>query len=243
MKPCLCLDEVDSTNSYALRNLEDFADGSVVVARIQTRGHGRLSRRWISHRGSNLTFSLVLKPQRKPENLAAVTQYMALAIIDVLSHYGVEGTIKWPNDILVNGAKIAGILSESRFENRLMGCVLGVGVNLNMTEAELRGIDQAAASLNLLTGKKCSPEAFLERLLERFFDGYDLFLEGGFSIIRDEYMRRTAFLGREISVVSPGSSITGIATDVRKDGSLVVLNSKGEELSVTAGDVECFYKV
>lgn len=235
------LDEVDSTNLYALRNLDTLTDGQVIIAEKQTRGRGRFQRGWVSHAPNNLYMSIVLKPcieLNKSTPLVSLTQYMSVVICDILLFYGVESELKWPNDVLVEGSKIAGLLGESStVGNCLKGYVLGAGINLNMTEGELKSIGQPAVSLNLLTGSPVNRDDFLNALLARFFRGYGRFMKIGFRLIKEKFSRRSAFLGKKITVSSLKSQISGFARGFSDDGSLLLITEEGEEKVITTGDV------
>jgi len=169
----LHLNEVRSTNAYAMENLADLPDRLVIVADVQTAGRGQFDRKWFSDVVGNVYLSIVLK--NLP--LTNLTPYMAEVICQVLRGYEVEPGIKEPNDVLVGGRKIAGILSQSSTRgSKLNGIVVGAGVNLNLTEHDLEKIDQPATSLNLLLGMDVDRDIFIGKVLEKFFSGYDAHL-------------------------------------------------------------------
>jgi BirA family biotin operon repressor/biotin-[acetyl-CoA-carboxylase] ligase len=234
--------EVKSTNSYALKNLHSLADRQVIIAERQTDGYGRLGRRWVSHNPDNIYMSLILKPVDAleiPMALTGLTQYMSLTLCELLLEYGVHASIKWPNDVRVGGAKIAGLLGEASFQgDRLMGYVLGCGVNLNMHEEDLASINQRATSLNLLLGAAVDRERFLDRLLERFFIGYKGFLEGGFPTIGRAYEEKCDFLGKQVEVKSAAGEYRGTAKSFTERGELVFEGAGGEQYILSSGDLE-----
>ena len=124
--------ELDSTNRHARANLHDLADGDVIQATVQTDGHGRLRRRWISHVPGNLCVSIILKPTNaRPADLplANLSQLLSVCVCRALDTRGAAATLKWPNDVLVGGSKIAGLLAETvvRGAGEFMGMVLGLG--------------------------------------------------------------------------------------------------------------------
>ncbi len=236
--------EVESTNRYALERFAALEHGQVVVADRQTAGRGRLDRAWNSSVEGNLYASLVLKvpqaapAQPPPPGLPNLTQYAALALARVVEGCGVVPSVKWPNDVLVEGRKLAGILAEAvSSDGQMLGVVLGIGVNLAMSAAEIAAIDQPAASLNLLLGRPVDRDGFLDALLREFSAGYAAFMESGFASVRSEFLSRTPFLGRSISVHSANSRIAGIACDITDEGSLVVLTPRGR-VQLTLGDVQ-----
>ena len=230
-----------STNDYAIQHLEELSDRQIILAETQTAGHGRFDRTWVSHIPGNIYISLVLKPDLPLDGnspLTNITQYMSLCICDVLEPYGVVGAIKWPNDVLVNGKKICGLLSQTSIrEGRLMGYVLGAGINLNMPADVLAEIDQPATALNLITHLPVNREGFLSRLLARFSKGYEAFLEQGFKSIKERYTALSPFLGTQITVGLPDRTLTGKAAAYDDGGRLQVVTSDGVIETLTIGDV------
>ena len=233
--------EVDSTNSYVLRKLDTLRDRSVILAERQTAGHGRLSRKWVSDVPRNIYMSLVLKPQKRARDyshLKNLTQYMSIVLCEVLKNYNVEADLKWPNDVLVKGKKIAGLLGEAKFRNeRFIGYVLGIGENLNMDPQDLEDIDQPATSLNLLTGKNVDRDNFVSQLLERLFKGYPDFLHVGFPLISKNYTERSTFVSKKITVVTFKETIIGTAIEFTANGSLMLRTDDGKEKILTVGDI------
>lgn len=238
----LHLPEIDSTNAYAARNFHQLPDRQVISADLQTRGKGRLGRRWFSGSPGNVYASIVLKPRIAGEAefpLANISQYLALCICETFDAYKVAATLKWPNDIMVMDRKIAGILGQSFFRgSSLEGLVIGAGINLNLSPEDLLKTGQPAASLNRLTGSRVDRDRFLKILLNHFFEGYGDFIFRGFGSIRDSYSERCSFLGREISVRLPENDISGKALRIGGDGCLVIMDShKKMETRLNAGDV------
>ncbi len=238
----LSFEEIDSTNRYALDNLLLLPDRQIILAERQTQGYGRVGRMWVSENPGNLYMSLILKPADTgvtSSNLSGLSLYMSVILCDLLDEYGVEASIKWPNDVLVRGAKIAGLLGEAVFQgDRLTGYVLGCGVNLNMGVEELESIDQRATSLNIHMGKTVERYGFLDRLLQRFFFGYEHFLKRGFPSVRQAYEGRCAFLGREVIVKSMKSEYRGAAKGFTDRGELILETGEGEEQILNSGDVQ-----
>ena len=245
--PVLRLGEVDSTNRYALRNLHALRDRQVIVAERQTAGYGRLGRTWVSHVPGNLYMSIVLKPSKQlknPSALPTLSLYLSVTLCKLLLEYGIEAKIKWPNDVLVDGEKIAGILGEGSFlGDELRGYVLGIGVNLSMDREELAFIDQPATSLGLLMGTVVDRDVFLSRLLWDFSAGYEQFLERGFSMIKQYYMEKCSFLRERIAVTVGGSRYSGIAQSFSDLGALVLRTAEGKVIVMNAGEVEALRTV
>ncbi len=233
-------EELPSTNSYALMNINSLVDKTVIVANVQTEGKGRLGRAWISDNSENLYFTLVLKSsdnKKISQPFVNLTQYMSVILCKIFQEYGVKAQIKWPNDVLVKNKKIAGILSEaSTNKGQFEGIVLGVGVNLNSTPEDIKKINQKATSLNLEISEKINKKLFLDKLLEKFFKGYDEFLSKGFKMIKEEYIQSSSFLGSEVTVSNINSDFKALAESVLDDGSLYI--KIGDEYkSINSGDI------
>ena len=164
---------------------------------------------------------------------------MSLTLVKVLKeNYKIHANIKWPNDVRVNKAKIAGILCESVIKGKNPNLALGIGVNLNMNEEELAQIPQKAASLNLLTGKNIDKNEFANRLCEEFFKNYEKFLEKGFSSIKTEYEQNAEFLNKKITVTTPAEKAEYTAIALTEKGTLIVQAKNGEKKELLSGDVE-----
>ena len=229
---------LESTNFYALKNYTEFNDKDVITADFQTGGKGRLGRKWFSKDG-NAYLSIVLKPVQTINNnlpLANLTQYMSVVLCRLLSDYDISAEIKWPNDVLIEGKKIAGILSEASIQGETLKCfILGIGINLNLTEDDLKNIDQPATAMNLLLKKSVDKNLFINQLLNEFFKGYDAFLNDGFIALKDEYEQRATFLGKKVTI----SQEKFFAKEINNDGSLKVIDENQNEKNITIGDLVC----
>ena len=235
-------EELDSTNDFAMQNLENLDDRTVVLADRQTNGHGRFNRKWLSTDSENLYATIVLKPVRSiPElsYLSNLTQYMSVVLCEVLESYGVQPHIKWPNDVLIGGKKISGLLANSAVNGEtLKGFVLGIGVNLNLTSGDVEQIDQPATSLNLETGREIDKKEFSNRLFSKFFEGLETFENKGFESIKDDYVERCFFVGKEIEIKNVDNIQRGVARKINDDGSLLFENIKnGTNETVRIGDL------
>lgn len=235
----LYLDEVDSTNLYGKRNLEKLEDKTVIVAGSQTAGRGRLNRSWLDLGEGNLYVSIILKPASIfDEKFANLTQYLSLVICKLIESYGLKPEIKWPNDVLINGKKIAGILSETVMQgNNFKGLVLGFGINISAKQEDVQKVvDKQATSLSIELGKQVDGTEFLKRLINLFFQDYNKFLERGFEFIKHEYLLRANFLDKEICVKGFNNTQTGIAKSVTDNGALI-LEKDNERFLLTIGDI------
>ena len=235
------LGEVDSTSNYARTHLRGLAHGHVIHARAQTAGRGRWQRSWVSHIPGNLCLTLVLKPAHEPVSdlpLANLSQLLAVSLCRVLGSFGVQATLKWPNDIQVSGSKIAGILAETVVEGQVfLGLLLGIGVNLNLDATTLAAIDQPATSLSLVLGHQVDVAAFRDSLLAAFFERYEDFLEAGFGLIREEYLHRFPFIGQAVEIRWPMGGGRGQVRTVNEQGALELLAPSGEVETITLGEI------
>ncbi len=237
----ILLEETDSTNLYAKRNFYKFSDKTVISAAAQTCGRGRFNRAWIDLGGENLFLTIILKPSEAfIDCYANLTQYMSLILCKVLDEYGLEPSIKWPNDVLINGKKVAGILCETVMDkNVFKGLVLGVGVNLNSECKTLKKIkDKQATAVNIeLKKKHIDKKFFTDMLLNEFFAGYENFLRQGFAYIENDYIKRCYFLGKKISVHTIDKNLDVTAKSINSAGELVY-EYNGNRFILTAGDID-----
>jgi len=181
MENTLQLDEIDSTSIYARKNLTDLGDLWAVSADYQTKSYGQFERVWYSSKeqGGNCYISIVAKPENIA-HLGELTQYASMQVIQVLREYGLDAKMKYPNDVLINGKKIAGILAESVFVgNNFRGAIVGIGVNLNLSEDEIQNIDIPATSIFIETHCNVNKTEFMTKLLETFRGNYEEFIEKG----------------------------------------------------------------
>lgn len=234
-------EKLDSTNKYAVSHFDEMADMSFLYCNNQTKGRGRLDRFWLSENPENLYLTIVLKPKSKDYPYINLTQYLCVVVCDILRDYGVLPQIKWPNDILVGGKKIAGILAQtSTYGQNVRGVALGIGVNLNSSKEEMAAIDKPATSLNLETGKKIDRDEFLKKLAFNFEKNYEEFVKGGFSFIKDEYIKHACFLDKEISVSINDKSLAGKVKNLTQDGALILCDNKTrKDLIISMGEIQC----
>lgn len=229
--------EIDSTNRYCMKNINKLTDKQVVISEIQTDGYGRYGRKWISSTGKNIFLSLVLKDfimQNDFKSISSITHLAAVVICEILEDYGVYAKIKWPNDVLVNGKKIAGILSQSVVQgNKIVGLVVGMGINLNIPKTILQNIDKPATSLNVLLKKSVNNNFFLENLVKLFINRHNIFKKTGFASIKKEYIKRCNFLGKKIKLSNNNNCIEGQAVNITNDGELVMEIDNNQKIIVS----------
>jgi biotin-[acetyl-CoA-carboxylase] ligase BirA-like protein len=233
--------EVNSTSDWA-KGLGRMGaeEGTVTVAGTQTAGRGRLEREWASPRGG-LWFSIVLRPNRKASEAAKLVFVASLAVAEVLhDKYGLRTETKWPNDVLVNGKKICGILAEMNTKNANVNfVVLGVGVNANFCVEDVlpESLKTTATSIEDELGKRTRLESLLKWLLEKMERTYDRYLETGFAPLLESWKRYAGFLGQTVLVTDQNEKLSGFALDVDLEGALILRHQDGATTRVLAGDV------
>ena len=230
-------EEIDSTNTYVRQQARLGAPaGLVAVADHQTAGRGRLGRRWESPPGANLLASVLLRPALEPADLHLCTTAVALAAIDACDEEaGVLARLKWPNDLLVDGAKVAGILAEAEFaDDDVAAVVVGIGINVGWPGPPEAG----GTSLEAAGGSAVDRRALLDRLLGALTPRR-VALDGaaGRLALADEGRRRCATIGEQVKVTVEGEEISGRAVAIDDAGRLVVETPTGAARTVTAGDV------
>ena len=218
--------EVDSTNTFLLSKAATLATGTVCLAEMQTAGRGRRGRNWVSPFGSNLYFSMLRQFSDGPARLAGLSLGVAVACVRALRRAGIEGvSLKWPNDLLWEGRKLAGILLEVAGEaNGPCNVVVGIGVNVGMPGeaeierpwADIRAIEPGL-SRNLLAG------LFIGELAGALGE----FERDGFESLRQEWLRHDAFAGRRVCVHLPNKVISGVARGVDATGLLLLETETG----------------
>ena len=233
------LEEVESTNKYAKEHIKDFNDMTLIYTDNQTNGRGRLDRKWSFGGKDNIYASIILKPSNEMKEIYSnLTQYLCVVLAQTFEEYGVTPTIKWPNDIQINGKKISGILAEGVIENgKLEGLILGFGINLNTKIDFLSKINQPATSLNIETGRFIDKKIFLKKLLEKFCLLYDSFIENGFTFIKNDYIRRAGFLNKNVTVKVFDKEICGIAEDITDNGALILRDENSKKHILLIGDI------
>jgi BirA family biotin operon repressor/biotin-[acetyl-CoA-carboxylase] ligase len=230
-------DSVVSTNDRARELANEGAGDVAVVADEQTGGRGRLKRAWSAPAGG-VWVSVLVRPKRPPAHVPVFTLAAAVATTRVCREVGVDASIKWPNDVLVEtgaesergGRKLAGILTEMEGEaDRVSWLITGIGVNANVDAADL---PEGATSLRELRGDDIDRRVFVQRLLEEFAD-----LRENPEEVLPAWRRHSATLGQRVRVETPGGVVEGEAVDVEFPGALVVRTDEGD-VTVHAGDCE-----
>jgi BirA family biotin operon repressor/biotin-[acetyl-CoA-carboxylase] ligase len=232
--PIVRLGRVASTQPIAFALAAEGApDGTVVIADSQTAGRGRRGHAWVDEPGASLLASIVMRPRLEPARLPGLSLAAAVAVADALTRTaGVTPRLKWPNDVLVGGRKLAGILLETRLSGDQATTILGVGVNLSQRvfPAELGA---TATSVWLVSGRLVDRDSLLAALLDALGEWRRRLERQGFAPIRKRWRALADTLGRAVTV----DGVSGIAVDVDADGALVVADADGRRRRVVAGEV------
>ena len=232
-------DSTDSTNTRAKRLAEDGAvHGTLVVADEQTGGRGRRGRVWESQKGVSIYMSLVLKPEIEPNHASMLTLITAMAVAGGIEKTtGLECKIKWPNDIVINGKKICGILTEMSAQfDYINHIVIGIGINVH-NESFPEELQDHAGSLLLECGKRVHRADLIEAFLEEFERLYAIYLQTeDLSALQEEYDQLLVNRGRQVRVLDPKEPFEGKAMGITKKGELIVDTWESRKL-VSSGEV------
>ncbi len=237
----ISLPETDSTNVQARRLAEaGVLEGTVVVADRQSAGRGRLGRRWESPSGVNLYCSILLRPRIPVQQAPQLTFLSAVAVVETLDKVcHLSAKVKWPNDILIGGAKISGLLNEMNAETeQIHFVILGVGINLNMVASQFpEELNYPATSAFLETGKPVDRLVFLRTFLQCLDQYYSEFLQEGFVPIRQRWESYCDMMNMQVMVDQGSGSLRGTVVGLDLDGALRLQLDNGQVERILAGDV------
>ena len=234
-----------STNLDAVSLAEELPHGAVIWADAQSAGRGRRGRSWVSEPGMNLYFSLLLKPDFAPEQASMLTLVMALAAAKGIETVYGNGQpeipkvgIKWPNDIVMNGRKVCGILTEMQaVPGKIKHVIIGVGINVNQLQFSQEGLAYAS-SLKKETGLEKDREELLKAVLRQFQDLYEEFCRAGtLAPMLEAYQSRLVNLKKEVQILDPKGAYQGVALGMNEKGELLVQKTDGTTEAVYAGEV------
>ena len=232
------LDEVASTNTYLMQQ-KGSAHATCVAAHIQTNGKGRRGRTWVSQLGASLTFSLLWRFQCGAAALSGLSLAVGVALVRALNSLDVNDVrLKWPNDVLIDGKKLAGILIE--LQGDLEGpsaAVIGIGFNLNLPKNVLESIDQPAIDLSNVSMKLINQSELLGVILKHLADVLSGFEQHGFIGLRDEWLGYHAYENKPVRMLLPnGTDVSGVVKGVAEDGILLVETAHGLQ-RFSAGEI------
>jgi len=235
-------EQVDSTNLYAKRIAEGgFLDGTVIMADEQLNGRGRMGRNWVSPKGKGIWMTIMLKPKINPADASKVTLLAACAVCKAIEEIsGLYTKIKWPNDIVLNGKKLCGILTEMSAEiDEINYLIIGIGVNVNIELEDFpKELQAIATSIKIEKGDEVIRKELAAAIINNFERYYKCFIKTG--SIKDyinEYKERSAILGKEVRVTSSTLEIQGTVVDISEDGQLQLELQDGTIKEIISGEV------
>jgi len=233
--------ETTSTNDVMEKLARDgVKEGAIAFAESQTKGRGRLGRKWMSPKGKGLWFSLLLRPDLNPQQTTQLTVATATALRRAIQiHAGVTAEIKWPNDILLKGRKVAGILTELSAElDHIKYVIIGVGIDVNQSAADFPAeLRNSATSLKLETGKPLSRAALAVEVLRQLDHDYERLVSGRFQEIAEEWENHCTTLGQTVIIRIGDRRIRGRAESLSDDGALLLRSEHGHLETIMGGDV------
>ncbi len=240
-QPLYFFKTISSTNDYARELAErDEPEGTLVISEEQTAGRGRMGNSWISPPGTGLWISLILRPPLPPSQSSLITPMTAVAVAGAIRKVtGLSAGIKWPNDIIINNKKVAGILMESSAGDRLIKhLIVGIGINVN-TEDFPEEIRERATSLSICSGKKISRMEILISVIRQLERLYSIVIPGGDpAAILERYRSWSVTIGRMITATRSGTKFTARALDITATGGLLVRDQTGTTEELISGEIQ-----
>lgn len=241
-KKVFCYGSLDSTNETgaAICMTNAPPSGTVIVADMQEKGRGRLGRRWLSPAGLNVYMSIVLVPAVSPREATLLTIMSSVACATALrERCGADVRIKWPNDLMIEGKKIGGILTEIKADpDRIAWAVIGIGINVNIDPVAFSGeMRKTATSIKAETGTCYRRSDVIIAILERFEKSYRMLLSGGGTGLIERWRRLSCTLGKHVTVATGSGPVAGLAEDIDADGMLLLRLPSGELKKVGTGDL------
>lgn len=229
---------IHSTNDMAKEISADVQNGTVIVAEEQLSGRGRMGRTWVSPKGCGIWMSIILKPNMNPQDAVKLTQVAAVSVVcSIIKTANMDAGIKWPNDIIINGKKVCGILTEMNSEiDKINYVVIGIGLNVNQSEFP-DDLKDKATSLYLEKGSKIDRKLLTAGILNYFEQYYNKYLEEGFASIRNLCIEKSVTIGKQVRVVSTDGELMGQAIGIDHNGNLIVKMQNGENTVIISGDV------
>jgi BirA family biotin operon repressor/biotin-[acetyl-CoA-carboxylase] ligase len=231
---------IGSTNTVASEIAAKTVEGAVVLADTQSKGKGRLGRVWVSPPEVNIYMSIILRPDIKPRDATLITIMSSVACANALRKVtGLNVTIKWPNDLIIQKKKLCGILTELKTErNKIIFAVAGIGINVNADINEFpEDVRYIATSLKNETGIVYSRTEIVAEILNEVDRWYKTLKVMDRDALLSEWKRLSSTLGREVNVVTGQGTITGLALDIDGEGMLMIKLASGEVKRISSGDV------
>ena len=230
------LESVDSTNDYAKKKAKELVDGSVIISLEQVKGKGRRGRSFHSGKGDGIYLSIILKPGFEPAKAPFITSIAGAALVNTFNKFNIQTKVKWPNDVLINGKKVAGILTEMSADMEFIEyIVLGVGINVSGLEFpnELKNI---ATSLKL-EGYDVKKLNIIWQFVYEFELLYNLYLNENTSEVVNILRNNSSVIGKQINVHYMNEVESAIAVDINNQGALIIKTQEGEVKELSSGEI------
>ncbi|WHX99075.1 biotin--[acetyl-CoA-carboxylase] ligase [Neobacillus sp. DY30] len=235
-------ESVESTQKIAHRlAYENAPEGTVIIAEEQVAGRGRMDRKWHSPKYTGIWMSMILRPNIPLPKAPQLTLLTAVAIVQAIEDLtGLMPEIKWPNDILIRGKKVTGILTELEAEaDRINSIIIGIGMNVNQKKEDFPSeLQEIATSLFLEKGEKVSRSDLIKGIFTNLEKLYLVYLEEGFLPIKLLWEGYAISIGRKITARTLSNSITGTAQGITDDGVLIMIDEQGKTHHVYSADIE-----
>ena len=230
------LESVDSTNDYAKKKAKELVDGSVIISLEQVKGKGRRGRSFHSGKGDGIYLSIILKPGFEPTKAPFITSIAGAALVNTFNKFNIQTKVKWPNDVLINGKKVAGILTEMSADMEFIEyIVLGVGINVSGLEfpSELKNI----ATSFKLEGYDVKKLSIIWQFIYEFELLYNLYLNENTSEVVNILRNNSSVLGKQINVHYMNEIESAIAVDINNQGALIIKTQEGEVKELSSGEI------
>ncbi len=230
-------DEVNSTNEKAIELADNAEEGTVVIAEKQKKGIGRFGREWISPEGG-VYVSVILKPKISPINAPTITLIAGIAVAKVIRKLGLDAKIKWPNDVLIHGKKVCGILTNViTRDDKVDYIVVGIGINANVDICTFpKELQESANSLKEEFKKEVSTENIIKDLLYEIEINYRIFKEGKFALLLNEWRGLSDTIGKRVKITTRTEVIEGDVVGVNRDGMLIIEHEDGSLKNIIPGE-------
>ncbi|SHF56186.1 biotin--[acetyl-CoA-carboxylase] ligase [Ornithinibacillus halophilus] len=216
------------------------AHGTIIVADEQTQGKGRLQRPWHSAKNLGIWLSIIIRPSILPYLAPQLTLMTATVLADVLHNKGIEPKIKWPNDILINQSKVAGILTEMQAEqDQIQYIVIGIGMNVNHKQHDLpEDVNRKATSLTIETNKSWDINKLIQDILKQFEDTYADYIDNGFIDIKKNWENYGFRIGKPIYISTLKEKWAGKFLGIAEDGALLTTDKNGDTCKIYSADID-----
>ncbi len=238
--PLYYYQEIGSTNDEAYRlGIKGAPEGTALIAESQSAGKGRMQRVWHSPAGANIYTSIILRPEFETVRAPQISIAAGVAVAETIDPYCPGNVwLKWPNDVLIGGKKVCGILAQMKMSgNAIDFVVVGIGINVNLNPEQFPpDIQKIATSLTIEAGCEISRLDLIIRLYENMAKWYKELVQNGFGPVKEKWLGLSSMIGKPVSVMFREEAVSGTALGLDDDGSLILLTDRDETVRVSAGD-------